>query len=211
VIRLGDRRAEPEADDGSAGSAALAGQHVSPGLTAVLASLEPDSGCRVLDLGPAVAANIDVYGRFARHVRVLDAARELASHVVDEEDGAETDLLVDGLMGSAEGPFDVVLAWDLVSHVDFEVARIVFSRLRDVCRQGAKVFLMTYEGAVRPAHPQTFDILGEDRLLYRPSSPEMVPGTAIAPAQVERMLAGFRVESSFLLRHGVREYVAMRV
>jgi hypothetical protein len=70
---------------------------------------------------------------------------------------------------------------------------------------------MTYEGAARPAAPQVFEIRGGDRLLYRPSSADMVPGSAIAPALVERMLTGFRVDSSFLLRHGVREYVAIKV
>ena len=32
----------------------------------------------------------------------------------------------------------------------------------------------------------------------------------LPPAEVEKLLAGFRVEHSFVLRHGVREYVAVR-
>jgi hypothetical protein len=211
VIRLGDRRGDPEAADGPAERAASSGQHSSPGLAAIVAPLDPDAKCRVLDLGPAVAANIEFYGTFARHVRVLDAVLELAALVVDDDDEGLIDRRLDGLMRHVDGQFDVVLAWDVVSHVDQVVARGLFTRLQAACSHGSRLFLMTYEGGTMPAAPQVFEIRGEDRLLYRPSSSELVPAATIAPARVERLLGGFRVESSFLLRHGVREYAAIKV
>jgi len=105
----------------------------------------------------------------------------------------------------------VVMAWDLVSHVEPNVVRSVISRLHAVCRQGAKLFMMTYAGATMPALPQVFEIRTADRLLYRPASSDLVSAGDLPPAEVERLLTGFQVESSFLLRHGVREYAATRM
>ena len=186
-------------------------EYGSPALAAIAAHLSPDSGCRVLDLGAAVAANIDFYGGFAHHVRVVDAVQELASHVEEEGEEGGFETLIDKIWRGVVGEFDVVMAWDLVSHIDRDMARSVVSRLREVCRRGAKVYMLTYEGAVMPSTPQVFEIRSADRLLYRPASSGMVPAGKLPPADVERLLVGFQVESSFLLRHGVREYVVIRM
>jgi hypothetical protein len=69
---------------------------------------------------------------------------------------------------------------------------------------------MMFIGDEMPAEPQAFQIEAEDRVSYRPAGPEMRAPTPLQPAEVERLLAGFRIESSFILRHGVREFVAVR-
>ncbi len=173
--------------------------------------MTPESGCRILDLGPAVPANIRFYGEFASHVRVVDGVRDLAALVETEEEEGEFETVLDQIWRGVEGKFDVVMAWDLVSHIEPKVARSVISRLHAVCRQGAKLFMMTYAGATMPSLPQVFEIRSADRLLYRPASSDLVSAGVLTPAEVERLLRGFRVESSFLLRHGVREYAATRM
>lgn len=212
MIRLGDRRAGSGAsDDGTDESAGSPTEHGSPGLEAIAASLGPDAGCRVLDLGPAVPANITFYGGFANHVRVVDAVQELADHVEIEGDDGGFDGLLDEIWRGVQGDFDVAMAWDLISHVDRQLARAVIARLHVVCRPGARLFLMTYAGSVMPSRPQVFEIRSASRLLYRPVSAGLVPSRQIPPAEVDRLLRGFQVEYSYLLRHGIREYVAIRV
>lgn len=213
MIRLGDRHAAGKgADRGPDDRPFAPVEHGSPGLAAVIAALGADPGSRVLDFGPAVPANIGFYGAFASHVRVVDAVLELASHVgTDDEEGDSFGALLDEIWAGFVGVFDVVLAWDLISHISRESARSVISRLHAVCRPGSRLFLMTYAGATMPSLPQVFEIRSADRLLYRPCSADVAAVADLPPAEVERLLRGFRVESSFLLRHGVREYAAIRV
>jgi hypothetical protein len=61
-----------------------------------------------------------------------------------------------------------------------------------------------------PDIPNRYRILGDDQLAYEPVTTDRRGAPNLPPAAVERRLEGFEIEHSFVLRHGVREYVAIR-
>lgn len=198
------RHQETGADAQGDGTAAASGgveEHRSPGFKAALAGSSARVGCRVLDLGPALPANVDFLSRFASHLSIADLSEEGGS--TDAEGWRDR-------LADVKGPFDLVLVWDLLSHLDRQQARDLVGWLRSVARPGGSLFLLIHEGPEMPARPLLFEIRGDDQILYRPARPGSIAAPRIPPAEVARMLLGFRVEASFLLRHGVREYVAVR-
>jgi hypothetical protein len=201
-LRHHDSAGDARGDGGEAGLGAIE-EHRSPGLKAALAGAAARTGCRVLDLGPVVPANIAFLARFASHVSIAD---------LSEDDGGGPGPLHwrERLAFAVGGSFDLVLVWDYLNRLDRREARDLVDRLRSVTRPGAVLFLVIHEGPEMPARPVTYEILGEETIRYRPADGGSVAAPTILPAEVGRMLAGFRVDASFLLRHGVREYVAVR-
>ncbi len=60
------------------------------------------------------------------------------------------------------------------------------------------------------AVPNRYRIVDGARLTYEPATTELQGVPNLPPAVVEKLLKGFRVEHSFVLQHGVHEYVASR-
>jgi len=203
VRRFRHAEAGPDAQGGGTGAASGGvDEHRSPGLKAALAGLSARVGCRVLDLGPALPANIDFLSGFASHLSIADLS-------ADDGLAPGTDLWRRRLADIA-GPFDLVLVWDLLSHLDRQQARDLVGWLKPATRQGGALFLLVHEGPEMPARPQVFEIRSDEQILYRPSGLGAIAAPRIPPAEVARLLSGFRIDASFVLRHGVREYVAVR-
>lgn len=199
------RLREPAANRHGEGAGAEPGtvqEQQSPGLRAALASPVARSGSRVLDLGPLLPANLELFSHFASHVSIAQLSGE-------EGSAAEAQNQL-GRVIDLRGPFDLVLAWDLLSYLDRNEARDLIGWLASVTRPGAVLFLMIHEGPEMPGRPGVFEIRGHDRIARRPTNCDVVSAPRIPPGDVARLLAGFRVDASFLLRHGVREYVALR-
>jgi hypothetical protein len=149
-----------------------------------------------------VPANVAFLSRITSHVSIAD---------LSEDDGGGT-----GphrwreRVAVAVGPFDLVLVWDYLNRLDRQEARDLVGWLRSVTQPGAVLFLLVHEGPEMPARPVVYEIRGEETIRYRPADGGSVAAPTILPAEVGRLLAGFRVDASFLLRHGVREYVGVR-
>ncbi len=185
-------------------------EHGSPGLRKIFATLDPESAVRILDLGPAVPSNISTLSEFASHIRVADAAADLCAPIADDDDWSAISRAA-CLLPVETGEFDLVLAWDLFNYLRKDVSDALVDRIRLRCRSGARMFILIHEGSTMPAEPMVFGICGRDRLLYRSLTTKQTPSPKVPPAEVERRLEGFQVEASFVLQHGVREYVAIRV
>jgi uncharacterized Zn-binding protein involved in type VI secretion len=242
VIRFRHRDNHPDAArPAEAAVSDGAEEHRSPGLKAALAGHAARVGCRVLDLGPAVPANVAFVSAFASHLRIADlmddGPEESESESSSEGDGTAADVGSPAAAGPAEAtgsdepdgtdppsyrrdlaerlvdgeePFDLVLVWDYLSRLDREQTDQLVGRLRRATRPGSALYLLVHEGSEMPAEPQVFEIREQDRIAYRPAGPESTPAPKIPPAEVARRLSGFRIDASFVLRHGVREYVAVR-
>ena len=200
-LRHHDSGGDARGDGGEAASGAIE-EHRSPGLKAALTGAAARPGCRVLDLGPVVPANVAFLARFASHVSIADLS--------EDDGGGPGTHHWRGRLAFAVGSFDLVLVWDYLNRLDRREARDLVDRLRSVTRAGAVLFLLIHEAPEMPARPVKYEILGEETIRYRPADGGSVAAPTILPAEVGRMLAGFRVDASFLLRHGVREYVAVR-
>jgi len=166
-----------------------------------LARLGDAGGARLLDLGPVVGANLEVFRRVARSVVVADlaAACGLGESVRHGEPNRPA-TAVDAVLASTSGQVDLVLAWDLLNYLSLEAVAFLCTRLAE----------RSATGAVMPARPGRWIIRARDRLILETSTLAERPAPCWLPAVVEKTLSGFRVERSVVLPTA-RELLAVRV
>ena len=179
-----------------------------PGLTDVLAGLPEDRSARLLDLGPLVAANFNLYAQHASRIRFADVWRDAlpkpgpgAAHRVDPARA-----IPDHERGAA---YDVVFAWDVLDCLDPDDAVELVRRMADACRPRARLHALFTATGARSTRPSRYEITGAGRVRTVDDGPRTLPTTGLAPAELERRLAPFAVEHSYVLRHGAREVVAV--
>jgi hypothetical protein len=183
----------------------------SPGMRAVFERLREEDRYRVLDLGPAVGANFEIFAGFAHHIRIVDLLGEGSpAHELAELEDEQLERAVRRLLPEHWGQYDLVFAWDLLNHLGEAQARAFVERLATMCSEGASVFLMVVTAEAMAERPLQYRILDQGTLEYRALSPHSVRSPGWPPSTIERMFRGCRIERSFVLRHGVQEYVAIK-
>ncbi len=186
------RRAETERAE-AVEEASTVELHRSPGWKALLQSLPADRKLDVLDLGAAVPENIAFLS--SRRVRLE----------IEDLYSASPPSLAPG-----EPRFDAVLAWDLFDYLDRPTAAALAARLAAECRPGASLFALVCYRQEIPPRPVRFKIADAENLAYT----EIAPGFRSCPRwsarDLGRLLAGFRVHGTFLLRNGRQEFLFVR-
>ena len=184
--------------------------HPSLALASLLAELRPDRSLRLLDLGPAVGANIAFWSeRLPCSVQVADLHRSLA----EVPAGTDPETALRAALPEAragEPPIDLVLAWDLFDYLERDRIRALAAALASRCRPGARFFAMVRIGKEIPREPGSYLIRPDGSLVYRLDSPHTRPGPRHRPAEIEAATPGFTTDRNFLLRHGVQEYLLIR-
>jgi hypothetical protein len=181
--------------------------HRSLGLTALLEAMRRrGQGLWILDLGPAVGANVEFLSRLGCKLHIGDLYASRASAGEGEELGQE---FFEQLF-PADVRLDVVLAWDLFNYLQRKELARLGTLLRRHCRPGALVFaLMSIQKQI-PAQPIRFRMLEDGQLVYERRTSLERPGPRYAPSEISSRLKGFRIDRSFLLRHGIQEYLLTR-
>jgi hypothetical protein len=183
----------------------------SPGLEAALAGVPSDGSCGVLDLGPAVAGNLDFVSTFASRVQIVDllggGSGNPAAPAHDLERGMQA---IRELVPLANGTFDLVLAWDLLAYLPSHRIGDLIGALAELCRPEARLHAIVPTTEMIPAVPNRYRIVDAESLVYEPATTDLRGAPELPPNAVDRLLEGFEIEHSFVLRHGVREYVATR-
>jgi hypothetical protein len=194
--------------------------HPSLALGELFSGLHPDRALHVLDLGPAVGANIAWFSnRWSCTVEVADLYRSLPAAAGGEPKETLRRALPWDDPGAAE-PVDMVLAWDLFNYLDRERIRALCEALAPRCRPGAPLYAMLVTAPEMPREPGTYllreatDGPGGERastaLLYRVDRTAQRPAPRYRPAEVDALSPGFEVDRNYLLRHGVQEYLLRR-
>jgi len=174
-----------------------------PGLAALFAGLREDGSHAVLDLGPASESSFRLYSRFARRIRFAD----LLGAPLRGETWTEALRL---LPEHVEGPFDLVLAWNVLDRVPPELRSPVVRLLAKVTASGARLYVLV-DGSREPlAQPLRFTLPGTDRVCQQAMGDPYPTGSKLLPAEVKRLLEPFAVVQAFTLREGHREYVSVR-
>lgn len=230
-----DERRPPAAggtEGGEAGSSPQPEIHPSLALGELFAGLHPDRAVHVLDLGPAVGANIAWFSaRYACTVEVADLYRSLPVAAGDDPSEALRRALpwagaagaepvgaepVDAEPVDAE-PVDVVLAWDLFNYLEREQIRALCAALAPRCRPGAPLHAMLFTLRDMPREPGTYLLRQEEAggrtatsLVYRVDRSAQRPAPRYRPAEIDALSPGFEVDRNYLLRHGVQEYLLQR-
>jgi hypothetical protein len=183
------------------------GRH-SLALRPLLRCLGTERKACVLDLGPASGANVAFFSRRPCTLHIADLYRALRSDLGLPRDATELDAALAPQL--PEGPFDLVLAWDLFDYFDRAQLEVLGRHLAERCRPSALVFAIVSYLHQIPDRPHRFEILDEERLVYGDASGLSRPAPGYREPDLMRLLPGFEVEASYLLRHGVQEYVLAR-
>jgi hypothetical protein len=183
--------------------------HRSMGLHALVEELREDSTYFILDLGRAVAANIEFWSRFGCKLYVEDFYDSLPA---PSEDPAEVEPWPSAFLESllpfpVQTRFDVVLCWDILSYLSYEQASSLLAYLARFSKPGTLLLALFWVGSQIPRHPVTFKIVDPEHLEYFHLGPATRPAPAFQARDISRLKEQLRTSNSFLLRHGVQEYL----
>jgi hypothetical protein len=190
----------------------------SPGLEIALSCLPEDGGGRILDMGAASVANLESLMGIAHHVRVVNSLKaedpmwlRLMERSEVAPDPKDLTRVATALFPDDWGTFDVVLAWDLLNYLTAEGVTALAGRLADLCQPQARLFFQVVAVGDMAALPARYRIVAPDQIEVSPETAARRTPPGWPFAKVERLLSGFEVECSFVMRHGVQEYVAVRI
>jgi len=205
-------RREP-ASRGAATQTAESGPEVfrSLALPAVLSTLSRGHKLNVLDLGPAIGSNVERLSEFGCKLFIEDLFASKAAAPTGEG-RLSADFFAQFLAPPEGTLFDIVLAWDLFNYLDHRELVYLADRLRRFCRPGSLIFALISIHKTIPAQPIRFRFHGEDtdQLIYEKRTQVERPGPRFASGELNEILRGFQVDRSFLLRHGIQEYLYVR-
>jgi hypothetical protein len=177
------------------------------GLSALMRQLEGRTGFTVLDLGPACGTNVEFWSQFQSKLYVEDLFQGLRSLATAAPEEGAPSPFPELLPFSDDIRFDVILAWDIFNYLHQALLEQLVSHLTRFCRDGTYVFALVSVLPQMPAEPHLYRILDNERMIYDARSAQMKPCPRYQPRDIARLMSSFAVSSSFLLRHGVQEYV----
>lgn len=162
----------------------------------------------VLDLGSAVGSNVEFLSKFGCKLFIEDLYAALSSRTDGDLSGPG--FFAEFLSLPEDTRFDVVLAWDLFDYLQRKELANFAEQLRRYTNRGALIFaLISYHKTI-PAQPYRFRIKDDQHLIYERRTGAERPSPRLAPAEVTNLLKEFRVDRSFLLKHGIQEYLLVR-
>jgi len=164
----------------------------------------------VLDLGSAVGSNVEFLSQYGCKLFIEDLYAALSSRTSGEGDLAGSEFFADFLSLPEDTRFDVILAWDLFNYLHRKELATFSEQLRRFSHKGTLLLaLISYHKQI-PTQPYRFKIKDEQTLVYERRTASERPSPRLAPAEVTGLLKGFRVDRSFLLKHGIQEYLLVR-
>jgi hypothetical protein len=183
--------------------------HHSLALEILLRHLEERGRHRLLDLGPATSGNIGFFAGFSCKLYIADLHETLfsdpAARATDPA-AFERSLMAD-LPSTGGLPVDAILAWDLLNYLQPEEVAALARCLRPLAARGTLLFTLISTHKEIPDRPVRFEILGRDSLRYETGGRLRRPSPRYKEPDLARLLSDYTVESSFLLRNGMQEYL----
>jgi hypothetical protein len=184
--------------------------YASPGLEEAVGTVPDEGTCKVLDLGPSVAANVDFVSKFASYLQIVDAIDRGPAALEPGTIGSDRLSNLSTLIENHRRSFNLVLAWDVINYLSTDQAERLVASLAELCLPNARFHAIFFATDTMPAVPNRYRIINDARLAYEPATSELRGAPELPPAAVAKLLKSFQVEHSFVLQHGVHEYVARR-
>lgn len=202
---LGSRAGKPAA----AGLGGGPEVHRSLGLAGLFAGFSARAKLEVLDLGSAVGSNIEFLSRYGCKLYIEDLYTELvASGAGERFDPA----FFASFLSFPEGTrFNAVLAWDLFNYLERNELAALSAYLAPYCQPGAQLLALVSIAKQIPQQPHRFKIVDDEHLAYERQSAAERPCPRYSPAELAELMHGFRLDRSFLMRHGIQEYLFERL
>lgn len=185
-----------------------------PGLELVAGFLAGARNPDILDLGSPCRANVEYLSQFPCVLHIGDISRGLADEpeMGEPEEERDVDGIVERLVEYEEDlRFDAIFVWNLLDYIDFEISRALMRRVGHYCRTGTLLYLMTSNEETIPDAPGRFTIVDELHLRFERLSTGTQSGMRHSPRSLERIMPGFRLQHSFLLRYQLQDYLFSHV
>ena len=184
----------------------------SPTLKALVSRLSSEAAYHILDLGVASGANVEFFSRFSCRLQIADLPDALASEKLQIlADGATRLRRSGGLLPVDREPFDVVLAWDVLNYLTRDSSGCLAAhagRPLPAGRADAGLHL-DVEGDVR-RRPWSSRSSMTRRFSFNRRRPPCGPARVSRRPRSRRLMSGFAVVQSVVMRHGVQEYLLVR-
>jgi len=184
-------------------------------LPGLVARLDGERKFRVLDLGPAHGLTVEFFSRFSCKLYIADLYRTLQSYRIepvddeeeDEEDDRLSKIFSELLPYDPYTRFDLVLAWDLLNYLEPREIEALSRRLGRFSHAATRLFAMIAIHQEIPARPCGFKIRDSETLEYDTVTPETRSAPRYKEPTLRRLMPGFEVGSTCVLRNGLQEYV----
>jgi hypothetical protein len=185
--------------------------HRSQALKALLESLRPESRSTVLDLGPPLAGNIEFLAALSCRVRIADIHRSLSSESIENRQADAMEATFARLLPLAPGErLDAILAWDVFDYMRPDQVASLMAHLTAACRPEALVLVLASARRQIPAAPLRYRILDRESLGVEGPVEPLRAGPCHGQPDLKRMMPGFSVRHTILLRSGVQEFLFAR-
>lgn len=189
----------------------------SPLFVTLAGQLAAHGRCQVLDLGPAIGANVAFFGEMHCRLHIADCAapllalnERLAQGMADngsvEAPSLEAEL-IRLLPLELDAPLDAILVWDLLNYLDKPLFRALMAHLAPWV--SGDTWLHGYIGSRREmaALPGRYRLTPEGRLAVTAGSLERCACPAYTQPDLRNLMPQFSVSRSTLLQNGMQEYL----
>lgn len=188
----------------------------SPLLVTLTERLAAQERCQVLDLGPAIGANVAFFGELHCRLHIADCAAPLLAlqdrlaqeHAAGEAEGVALDLeLARVLPLECDQPLDAILVWDLLNYLDRPLLKALLAHLAPAV--SGDTWLHGYICSRRDmaARPGRYRLTPEGRLAVTAGSAERRACPAYTQPDLRSLMPQFGVARSTLLPSGMQEYL----
>ncbi|MEM1247053.1 MAG: methyltransferase domain-containing protein [Acidobacteriota bacterium] len=171
-------------------------------LGAALEALAERDAPRILDFGSARGENVSFFSSLGAQMEILDLYARLNERHFESQ--AIRDVV--GTLDRGAGPYDLILAWDVLDYLDRAQMEELFANLESLRSEGTRLLAFLSYSKEMPMHPRGFRIESRERLTFDPPASQR-PCPRYQEANVLKVVPNLDVEASFLMRHGAREYV----
>lgn len=162
----------------------------------------------VLDLGPPVGSNVDLFSALSCRVSVADLHRLLVRATLERAEPRPYETLLDRLPAPPTGErFAALLTWDLFNYMPPQQIATLMGRLRPALEAGAQLLAFVWTRPRIPLAPLRYRIIDSENVMAEGAREPQRAAPLYKQPELARLLPGFSVKSSFLLRNGIQEYL----
>lgn len=182
--------------------------HRSLVLKALLDSLRRFPRPAVLDLGAPLGSNLDLLRALSCRVSIADLHRLLAFEPPERGVRESFPALLERLLPAPPpGGFAAVLSWDLFNYLRRDQIQALTTRLAPTLEAGAQVLAFVWTRPTIPCAPLRYRMLDDENVVGEGAREPERPAPLYKQPDFARMMPGFAVSRSYLLRNGIQEYL----